>query len=512
MKRTQNRIAIIVATMISLSSCISTAPKEDLAKRTPNAEENRNYPLDKFSTGYVLLDRLDERMIGQRVDKSGEKIKDLVKPIMFQEDKDRVREYNLQQFEPLYYFNKHAHNLPLDEQFNNDKQGKSKLPWLLDQSLNVTNKEDAEKIVKILQRYAYEGWFDTDKTEDKSNYEIQFRENKERTWCHTPWLNITEKGREAIHGLTKEFPISTTSVYTIPEDIEKNKTAVTWGLAFFNKPVCNSYASFFRQGDMINQLRETNPTFNSGDGAVSFKLLFNTMDDWRTKMKGQWTKDNLEAYNWWAHVSNANQDSKNPSKANSVRKIRNIAHVQMDIGLKDSRLAGTKKALQHWVMTTYYFDPAYTNEYLKDMNIPEPLRHMRPVGLQYGLDAGESHIFEGAHNNHRPGEKFGGNGTELPYERTRLNGPVDNVEGSCLGCHATAGLRFNPKPMEESRKEAALQNRKQFPPLSFMTEAEYLKFTLDKKGNFDFNMQIDKVMRNFLNSKADKILYPEAQK
>lgn len=493
LKRVLNKVVIIIAGFMALNSCVSKTPKGDVAKRTPNAEECRNnYPADKFPNGFVLLDQLQEQKFGHSPE-------DIVKPIMCQTDKDTAVNLDLIPFKPIYAFKKSA------------KSQDGKEPWL-DKKLNVTNKNNSEKIAKILQRYVYEGWFDNDKTEDKSNYELQFRENKQRTWCHTPWLNTTEKGREAIHGLTKEFPISTTSVYTIPKEIEKNKTAVTWGLAFFNRPVCNSYATFFHQNGMIDQLKQTDPKFNSGDGSVSFKLLFNTMDEWRINMVGQWTNDKLEAYNWWAHVSNANQDSQNPSKANSQRNIRNIAHVQMDIGLKDSRLAGTKKALQHWVMTTYYFDPNYTNEYLSDMKIPEPLKHMRPVGLQYGLDAGESHIFEGANNNHRPGEKFGGNGTELPYEKTRLNGPVDNIEGSCLGCHAAAGLRFNSKPMEESRKEAKLQDRSQFPPLAFMSEAQYLKFIEDKKGNFDFNMQIDKVMRNFFNSKAEKIIYPEAQK
>ena len=213
-------------------------------------------------------------------------------------------------------------------------------------------------------------------------------------------------------------------------------------------------------------------------------------------------------------MSHARQDDGKTEKDESLRQMMNVAHVQMDIALKDSRLQGTKSDVKHWVMTSYYFDLNYKNEFLDDLDIPEVLKHMRPIGLQYGLDAGESHIFKDAKNNHFPSSKKIPLGEPLPPEldrlQTRLNGPVDNISGSCLGCHATSGIRFNERPMTKKWP---------YPPMVFTSQAQYNEFqkNLKKKpnitGDFDFNMQLDKAIRNFLNSKRDKIdQIPEAQK
>jgi hypothetical protein len=229
------------------------------------------------------------------------------------------------------------------------------------------------------------------------------------------------------------------------------------------------------------------------------------MPDWENQMRGQWTSNSgdLKAYNWWTHVSHARQDDGKTPKDESMRKLQNVALVQIDISLKDSRLKGTLPALKNWIMLTYYFDPNHKNEHLADMNIPEPLKYMRPVGLQFGLDAGQSHIFDGAHNNHITARVALGAPLppELDRNNTRLNGPVDNINGSCLGCHAASGLRFNVGPMTRTSKNA---------PMTFLTNDDYVAFLKNLKnhpditGDFDFNMQLDKAMRNFVNRDRQK--------
>lgn len=489
-------IPCLIVISLLLSSCVSPNPPlvhRGVSQAGDGVCEN-NYPRDSFENGFVVLDVLEPKRFG-------DKEHQVIQPIMCAKDLAHTKQLELEPFSPLFKFGKPA-------------KTKDRLePWL-NKRLDVRKKSDAELLTKILQRYVYEGWFDSDKSKGKTQLESHFRTNDQRTWCHTPWLNVTEKGREAIHGLTKEFPIRTTSVYTVPEDIAKNEDAVTWGIAFFNKKVCDGYVKFFDQQDMIRQIRDNAPHFVGGDGAVTFKLLFNAMPEWRHHMAGQWTgEQGLEAYNWWTHVSHARQDDRVKNGDESIRQLLNVAHVQLDIGISDSRLKGTNPKLKHWLMTTYYFDPTYTNEFLADMDIPQALKHMRPQGLQFGLDAGESHIFAGANNNHRPGKNFGGDGTELPYTETRLNGPVDNIEGSCLGCHAASGLRFNPAPMAETKKPRPEQDRTQFPPMVFMSQKQYSDYVSDarRSGGFDFNMQLDKAMRNFVNSKGEKI-HPEAQK
>lgn len=486
----------------------TTAEKQ----RTPNAKAEGegcgtvNYPTDNFQNGFVVLDVLNPTKISRNSEK-------VITPLMCPDDLAKAKALNLQPYDPLFKFKENPGTLAkkaIKRARNNIKE----MPWI-EQNLDVTNKQDAEKLAHMLQRYIFEGWFDADKTKGKTQYDSHFRSNSYRTWCHTPWLNVTEKGREAIHGLTKEFPIRTTHVYNVPRDVEMTEDAVTWGISFFNKPVCDGYAEFFHEkNSMLPQITEMRPQFITQDGGLAFKLLFNTMPDWENQMRGQWTASSgdLKAYNWWVHVSHARQDDGKTAKDESLRKLSNAALVQIDISLKDSRLKGTIPALKNWVMLTYYFDPNHKNEHLADMDIPEPLKYMRPVGLQFGLDQGQSHIFNGARNNHiisrvKLGEALP---PELDANNTRLNGPVDNINGSCLGCHAAAGLRFNEGPMTKTSKH---------PPLTFLTNADYVNFLKDMKkkpgisGDFDFNMQLDKAMRNFVNrdrSKKDKI--EEAQK
>lgn len=471
-------LSIILVSVSCISKPGTDSAKLNEAARTPQQEEARRYPPDEYPDGFAILDVLKPTKYG----------KVTVEPIMLEEDLAKVRELGLAPFKPLYNFDAMAKNRKLD----------ANEPWLKG-NLDISKKEDAEKLTKLLQAYVYEGWFEKDQSKGKMDYDNQFRENKSRTWCQTPWLNVTEKGREAIHGLTKEFPIGTTSVYTVPEEIEKGEKAVTWGVGFFNRKICDGYDRFFHpskfglggtnyEEGIAQKIKDRTISFSAEDGAVTFKLLFNAMENWEENMKGQWDG----AYAWNAHVSHGRQNDKAKDGDESQRRLMRIPHVQMDIGFKDSRVKGTNPKLKNWTMMTYYYDPSYEgNEYLKDMNIPEALKHMRPAGLQYGLEEGESHIFDGSRNNHRP------QGDELAYEKTRLNGPVDNKASSCLGCHAVAGLNFG------------LADGKRAPGLGFLTQKDYDDY-LQRAGNksFDFDMQIDKAMRNFSKAKAHKI-FPE---
>lgn len=438
-----------------------------------------NYPPPVHENGFIVLDVLERTQFNK--DKKNPKFVD---PVMYPQDIARARELGLAPYSPLFSF------VPKEKKKDRVE------PWL-EGSPDITQPDQAERVAQQLQRYIYEGWFAKNKNPNQ-DYDSQFRENDERTWCHTPWLNISEKGREAIHGLTKEFPIRSTSVYTVPKEIEDRELAVTWGLSFFNRKVCGQYQEFFpKEKNMIRQIQQRKPLFESPDGSVSFKLLFNAMKDWNKEMP-EWEG----AYNWTAHVSHARQNDKKSDGDESIRQLMNIPLVQIDISLRDSRLKGTRSDLKNWVMVSYYYDKNYKAPHLADMDIPEALKHMRPIGVQYGLDTGESIIFAGAHNNHRPGYTAGDR-TELPYSATRLNGPVDNTVSSCLGCHAQSGINFGLPPGERVPGAG----------LGFLKNEDYLRqIAKSKNGSFDFNMQVDKAMRNFALSKKQKVEGPAPQK
>lgn len=434
-----------------------------------------NYPPDVHENGFIMLDVLKPLKYSSK-----SKEPKIIAPMMHAEDLKLVEQLGLQGAKPLYKFNSRPKSKDQDA------------PWL-SKDFDITRSADAEMVAKLTQRYIFEGWFSG---KDLSKNDTHFRSNEERNWCNTPWLNVSEKGREAIHGLTKEFPIRSTTIFKVPDDIEAKELAVTWGLSFFNQKICNQYGSFFKEQNMITQIKNKKPVFEAENGAVSFKLLFNAMPDWQKNMP-QWDG----AYNWMANVSHARQNDNPKDGDESLRQLMNIPLVQIDVGLRDSRLKGTNPLFKNWIMMSYYYDKDYTNELLADMQIPEALKHMRPFGLQYGLDAGQSIIFQGANNNHRPGYN-GGDRTELPYSQTRLNGPVDNTVSSCLGCHAQSGLSVGLE------KGESLKNRQGAPlrGMGFMTNDDYAVYAQRlKNGGFDFNMQLDKAMRNFALSKNKKI-------
>lgn len=437
------------------------------------AQSAANYPPDLFENGHILLDVLAPKSFSSK--NGGQKV---IQPKMYAEDQALVKKLGLTEWKPNYKFKAPAKSRDAEE------------PWV-GKNLDVRHRGDAERIAQILLKYILDGWFEG--KVDLSANDTHFRQNNFRTWCHTPWMNVSESGREAIHGLTKEFPLIANTVYPdVPAEIEAKKAAVTWGSSFFNQKVCRAYGKFFQEENLLTQLRAKQPRFETPQGGMGFKLLFSTMPDWRTNMPS-WNG----AYNWHAHISNMKKNKIDPDGDESIRAIKNIPLVQIDISLRDDRLKGTDPALKNWLMVSFYYDKDYYNESLGGANVPEAFKHMRPFGLQYGLGVGESFIFfeDGARNNHRPGFEQGDK-TELPYHATRLNGPVDNTVSSCMGCHAQSGMNIAmPQGQVVSGKG-----------LGFLTNEEYLSWKAQLKGfDLDFNMQADKAMRNFAASKKKKI-------
>lgn len=384
-------------------------------------------------------------------------------------------------FKGLYEFNAAA------------KPGDKEEPWL---GLDLTNKEDAWKLAIRVQKYVYEGWFDN---ADPQNTDNHFQKNGLRSWCSTPWLNtILEKGRDAVHGLTKEFPLSPEAIENYYPGINIKKYAKTsWGTAFFNKPNCDMYGQIF---GTPNAPKDPSKNLNAirtlADGAVSFKLLFSTVSpDEYAPFAG--------AYLWNAHVSS--QSTPPQVKKAKPRQMQVMPHLQMDVAIKDTRLKGLKKGQKAqsdedvipWIMLTYYFDPSYNSEEANALlgqvkNLPEQLKKMRPMGIQYGLDRGQSVVFEKAVNNHEvndqefleqfpPTHNFSANLGE------RLNGPADNPKSSCLGCHALA-IPENDPVMVNGKKigvsPGVLTNH------AFNSFVKKNPETSQPRFNYDFNQQV----------------------
>ena len=192
------------------------------------------------------------------------------------EEYNQIHGTRLKPWEGLFDFEAPAKSGDLDE------------PWLAENfnyrgqfydKLDIQNNAMALAFAQMMQEYVYEGWFTA---ENAANNDEHFRANNQRTWCSTPWMVDGQKGREAVHGLTKEFPMHTNPVYpegpNFVETSEKGQQPSSWGTAYFNKPVCDLYSELF--GSKDNPLFPPNFEIHSQgrdnpDGFVSFKMLFN---------------------------------------------------------------------------------------------------------------------------------------------------------------------------------------------------------------------------------------------
>ena len=283
-------------------------------------------------------------------------------------------------------------------------------PW---KDMDISTPEGAEKFALMLQKYFYEGMIDQNKSNPNMNFIAQ--KNKVRDWCHMPWLNVGDRGRDAIHGLTKEMDLEPSPIYpeaanpANPESMGSN-----WGVGYYNSYACKTIGNVF--GTPENPVAEPsikNETTQFADGSVSAKILFST-----AQFKALEGSLQLKA-----NVSLEKQ---------TARALRDVTHLQMDIAVKDSTLKGTHPEANHWVMITYYYDKDYTLP--KDFKFSKAmsgLKHMRPAGIQVGFIPEHTTIFAGAKTNQVNGS---------------LNGPADNPESSCMSCHAAAGTRLRMSP------------------------------------------------------------------
>ncbi|MBC7693080.1 MAG: hypothetical protein H7222_15055 [Methylotenera sp.] len=283
-------------------------------------------------------------------------------------------------------------------------------PWA---GMDIRTEEGAAQFALLVQKHFYEGMA----TQDSSNSDRNFiaQNNGKRYWCHMPWMQVGESGREAIHGLTKERdykPSTTMSLYS------ENTTGTDWGIGYYNGKGCQAIGKVF--GTAGNPRGA--PDFDQArfeDGTMSVKILFTTAQ----------LKNTQGAYTWNANVSGV---------GSTARKLQPVQHIQMDISVKDSSLKGARPDVGNWVMLTYYFDPSYNSPLQRDLpGLPSGILRMRPMGVQTGFGPPsqstqrESIIFQGSQTNGFLG---------------RLNGPADNPKSSCLSCHGTAGLGVAMSP------------------------------------------------------------------
>jgi hypothetical protein len=311
---------------------------------------------------------------------------------------------------------KNSQNLP-DFELRADYENAfpADMPWR-EAELDISKPNDAQKLALILQQYAYEEMANRNDSPDQNFIP---KRNTKRFWCHMPWLNQGANGREGVHGLTQERNLQPS------KDIWPDAPlGGDWGVAFFNSVGCAAIQAVF--GSKTHPLKQPRWEFaNFKDGAVVYKILFTTAVDF---------KPIKNAFTWQANVNLPHETD---------RTIRPMKHIQMDIGIKDRQLKGllsdaSGPLANGWAMLTYYYDESYESPLPASLNLPEGLRHMRPMGIQTGFDEAGTMLFPGSRTN---------------QVRNMLNGPADNPKSSCMGCHATAGTMQPMAPGVTTTKE-----------------------------------------------------------
>lgn len=311
--------------------------------------------------------------------------------------------------------------------YNNAPDKDEEKPW---KGLDLKDPKQSLKFTLLVQKYFYENMAN----QNPKNPDFNFiaANNKNRFWCHMPWMNVGVAGREAVHGLTQERDLVPS--LQIPAYM-KSSPGTNWGIAYFNSTACRGIKDVFGTIDSPKISPEFDRDSFFGDGTLITKILFTTAN----------YPDIAGAYTWNAHVNEV---------GSTERAIKTVRHIQMDIAVKDASLVGTNPLLKNWVMAGFYYDPTYDydKEYkplLDGMenpiscipNLPKELLKMRPMGVQTGFDGPaetiDTIVFKGSSTNGLKG---------------RLNGPADNPKTSCLGCHAAAGTQAKMVPGFLSQK------------------------------------------------------------
>lgn len=293
-------------------------------------------------------------------------------------------------------------------------------PWA-----DIDFTREPEKYMKAVLAYSIEG-----------NEEVDFKgqDNKVRTWYHVPWFHQDKvgrggKGREYVHGMTRERATPEFEIHDKQDIVLEN-----WAVGMYNPTGGYTLGQVWPNASKGPNAKKA--TFN--EGTVCCKLLFTdgTVD------KVPFLKNTLV---WDADIYT--HDDYLSCKAGTTqycnRNIHKVHLLQIDIAIKDSR------AENDWVFGTFIYDGANNGATVFD--------RMIPVGLMWGDDSNEMAMMHTAGSYKNPSLKqtwlndylmIGDTLQPTPNDRAsmrffglggRLNGPVDNPISSCMSCHSQAG-------------------------------------------------------------------------
>lgn len=273
-------------------------------------------------------------------------------------------------------------------------------------------------------------------------------ENPVRPWFHMPFQTYDAmSGREFTHGLTREAPVT----FSVPTGSGTNPSTM-WAVAIFNQTAAYTLGQIW-QPDGSVKVPQSGIVF--AEGAVVGKPLFNT-----STVATLPNLANMPALN--ANISAPSFCACKPANGSectlveesqqcprSYDKWSDVRLMQFDIAIKDSRAKGTG-----WVFGTFVADG------VRKLAEVEPWRRMTLLGLMWGNDTPPKGAL--AYDHPADPRKNGFAESVINWElvdylnglggsaamqqmghlgcNSRLNGPADNANSSCLSCHGTASV------------------------------------------------------------------------
>lgn len=262
--------------------------------------------------------------------------------------------------------------------------------------------------------------------------------NKVRPWAHIPFQTYDPySGREFIHGLTREAPVT----FTLKD---KSQVASTvWAVGFYNPLAAYTIGQTWK-ADGTPVFPTSNVAFP--DGAVIGKLLFTTATDKQIPILSNMPK-------WKANISDPSFCNCKPSTGQPAcsfqqisqqcpRTLGEVTLMQFDIAVRDNR------SPSGWAYGTFVADG------LQKASEKNPWNRLSTLGLMWQNDAPPTGTL--AVSNPADPRKNGFKSEVVEWDvvdrwnaysdgghlgcDSRLDGPADSTRSSCLSCHMTGSV------------------------------------------------------------------------
>lgn len=364
-----------------------------------------------------------------------------------------------------------------------------KIPPELDKDikniLEIDFKKDWKSYAMAVRNYAFK---DNINLQDNA-LSFNFNGDQGSKWFHVPWQHWGETGREGFHGLTKEGPLDKYVLGTL-----QKTSSNAYAVGFYNRQ--GGYAIGKVWDDSANP--DLSYVVDKGFpvGTVVAKFLFTTLDS----KEVPYLTNPME---WSAYVYKCDIPNNPPSPCDDRTEMK-VRLLQMDIMVKDPRATESNA----WVFGTFVYNGKLNNK--------NPWLNLQPVGLMWGNDP----KITLSHSNPAPNKTIINKNlknTEINTEaslpaqhlgwNSRLNGPADNPNSSCMSCHSTAQypaisaiMPFLNKPkvsIPEDGTTASIGWMRWFRDFD-----SNVAFDADKAMTTDFSLQLSKSIANFIEYKS----------